>query len=140
MANGVVGANELGHAVVTATTAEGYTASCDVYVVGTALRVYYKGLGQQLHYGDELYNDYNYNLVLIEDHYYESGLSKEVNVSNQVSIDGPWQIKYSPQSDPEGGDFGILYFDSSITAGEYMIQFHDALNMVSSDVYTIRIK
>ncbi|MBR0481352.1 MAG: hypothetical protein IJJ48_02645, partial [Firmicutes bacterium] len=65
---------------------------------------------------------------------YDSGLSKQVNVSNQVVINAPWQISYSQQ-----GEFGILYFDSSITAGEYSIQFSDPLNLVVSDLYNIYI-
>ena len=73
VANGVVGANELGHTVITATTAEGYTASCDVYVTGTALRVYYKGA--PLQYGANLDLYYTHELSLVEDHYYDNGFS-----------------------------------------------------------------
>ncbi|MBQ9911743.1 MAG: Ig-like domain-containing protein [Firmicutes bacterium] len=134
VANGVVGANELGHAVITATTAEGYTASCDVYVTGTALRVYHRSTGQRLQYGEHFDRNFTKELVLVEDYYYDSGLSKQVNVSNQVVINAPWQISYSQQ-----GEFGIMYFDSSITAGEYSIQFSDPLNLVVSDLYNIYI-
>ncbi|MBR0416717.1 MAG: Ig-like domain-containing protein [Firmicutes bacterium] len=135
VANGVVGANELGHAVITATTAEGYTASCEVYITGTALRVYHRNTGQPLGYGEHFEQYYTYELVLVEDSYYESGLSKQVNVSDQVVISAPWQISYSKQ-----GDFGIMYFDSSIATGQdYTIQFSDPLNLVVSDLYKIYV-
>ena len=71
----------------------------------------------------------------MEDSYYESGLSKQVNVSDQVVISAPWQISYSKQ-----GDFGIMYFDSSIATGQdYTIQFSDPLNLVVSDLYQIYV-
>ena len=135
VANGVVGANELGHTVITATTAEGYTASCDVYVTGTALRVYYKGA--PLQYGANLDLYYTHELSLVEDHYYDNGFSKSVYVSDQCSMDAPVGVSFYIKDE----NSGLLYFDSSyITNGDdIQIQFRDPLNMVSSDLIWIHI-
>ncbi|MBR2843220.1 MAG: InlB B-repeat-containing protein [Lachnospiraceae bacterium] len=135
VSNGVVGAQELGHTVITATTAEGYSASCDVYVTGTALRVYYKGAPLLSGANLDLY--YTYELSLVEDHYYENGFSKSVYVSDQCNFSAPIGISFAKQDEY----FGIMYFDSSyITNGnDYMIQFQDPLNMVYSDLIWIHI-
>lgn len=135
VSDGVIGAHELGHTIITATTAEGYSASCDVYVTGTALRVYYKGAPLQSGANLDLY--YTYELSLVEDHYYENGYSKSVYVSGQCTLAGPAGIAFAKQDEY----FGIMYFDSSyISSGnDYMIQFQDSLNMVSSDLIWIHI-
>ena len=135
VSGGVVGAHELGHTVITATTAEGYTASCDVYVTGTALRVYYKGA--PLQYGANLDLYYTYELTLVEDHYYDNGFSKSVYVSDQCSMDAPIGVTFKTWDEYSG----TLYFDSSyITNGDdIMLQFRDPLNMVSSDLIWVHI-
>ena len=134
VANGVVGANELGHTVITATTAEGYSASCDVYVTGTALRVYYKGYS--LSYGANIDLYYTYELSLVEDHYYDNGFSKSVNVTDQCSLDAPAGVSFFPLDEYSG----YLSCSSPITNGDdIQIQFRDPLNMVSSDLIWIHI-
>ena len=134
--DGMVVECDLGHAVITATTSEGYTATCDVYIVGTALRVDYKG--SHLAYGANMGLYYTYELSIYEDHYYESGLSKSVPIANQVTLMGPTGVTFAPQSEY----YGILYFDSSyISSGEDItIQFSDPLNSVVSDLYLIHIQ
>ena len=134
VSNGVVGANELGHTVITATTAEGYSASCDVYVTGTALRVYYKGYS--LSYGATIDLYYTYELSLVEDHYYDNGFSKSVNVTDQCSLDAPAGVSFFPLDEYSG----YLSCSSPITNGDdIQIQFRDPLNMVSSDLIWIHI-
>ena len=135
VSNGVIGENDLGHAVITATTAEGYTASCDVYVVGTALRVFYKGA--PLAYGSNLDMNFTYELSLVEEHYYESGLSKMVYVSNQCNLSAATGIGFTASDEYSG----ILYFSGAyISPGyDYTIQFTDPLNMVTSDLILIHV-
>ena len=132
---GVVGANDLGYTMITATTAEGYTATCDVYVTGTALRVYYNHA--PLHYGESFSISGLYELSLVEDHYYDNGFSKSVYVTNQCTMMAAAGIGFDPQSEY----YANFYFNPSYISTEkyYSIQFRDPLNNVSSNYYEIYI-
>ncbi|MBQ2677396.1 MAG: Ig-like domain-containing protein, partial [Firmicutes bacterium] len=133
--DGCVTATELGHTTVTATTSEGYTASCEVYVTGVALRAIYKG--HEITSGDKFDKNEKYDITLIEDYYYDSGLSKEVPVSNICAISTVYGIWYQ-QIDEYNGQ---LYFTPSEfpSGGWYIIEFVDSVSGVHSRQMSIGI-
>ena len=134
--SGVVGGTDLGYTMITATTEEGYTAYCHVYVQGIALKVFITGGGGELKSGHKFKLSETYELSLVKQIYTES-LTDTIYLTDQCEFIAPTGISFDPQTEY----YGILSFDRDyISKGEYQIQFVDSLNNVSSDLIAIVIE
>jgi len=134
--DGVVTATDLGHTVITATTEEGYKATADVHVVGSVIRLYYKGSLVQS--GIKFEKFYTYEVTVVEESYYSNGYAGSMNVANQVDEIAADKVYYNPYDSEKGS----IYFDSSNIpdGGEYfIIQFFDKLNNIYSDKISIQV-
>lgn len=132
----VVAHRKLGYSMITATTEEGYSDYCHVYVMGTALKIFVTGGGGELQQGANFEMSETYELSVVKQIYTDEK-TDTVYLTDQCEFKAAAGINFDPQTQY----YGIISFDRrSISAGEYQIQFVDTANNVSSDIVSIVLK
>ena len=130
-------AKGVGVAKVTATGTDGRTAECEVVCYGKNILAYVSGLGQDIvANGITLERGHTYDVSVIEDYFYESGLSKEVYIAQTAELVGSNYIIFSPSDEYHG----TLQIPSGTPTGKYSVYFRNTYENFISNSFIITVK
>ncbi len=133
--NGGIEGRKLGHAVITATDVFGRVGNCDVYVTGKIMYVNYNGSTIDGHI--KLDKNATYQITIIQDEFFDYGLSKETYVSEICAIDADPCFQYQQYTDQP---YGMLHITSGAVSGQsYLVGFVNSIDGIRVDL-SITIK
>ena len=135
-ADGYIAAIGLGHAEITATSKTGVTAKADVYVTGTIIRAYY--MGEELNPNMTFLKGGTYQISIVEDSFYDYGLSKEMPISERCAIDAYPVIQFQQIA---GQPYGDMQIKTDAESGSYyLVTFVDSVSGRRTPSYSILVK
>ena len=128
--NGGIEGRALGHAVITATDTYGRVGKCDVYVTGKVIHIFYNG--EEVKPGTKFSKNATYQITLVQDEFFDLGLSKEVYVSELCAIDADPCFQYQQYA---GEPYGMLHITGAAVSGRsYIIGFVNSVDGIRVDV------